>query len=473
MGSAIADQIDRDFRNYRQERNERQAEKILDKLLRLRGTADRLVCRVVARKFGVAPTVFTREIEFVEKKAASTYWNSSQFMADSVRVDALAEAANTFRQERRGERKDRDGNPAKPIQHGAAYLVSIAFKSCGKTLKYEDPAEAQLREWFDGCLYPPKKIDPQKAELFPFYIDNTSQHIGLKNGVKHKRPLLGWRVRLLLEAPRNVLIHVPFDRVMITKPAQLKERLVERLQRDMRAQAVATLHVANEYLLDFFDGSLGVEERQDVEAHLATCPRCTAKLQEFSEMRETLARPVDKYNHPIDLQAAQEAARLQAGAVWKRPAYAWSFACSFVVIVILAGMFLIHRQGLHQSIDTPLATSLGLQGPPEALIAQASSELAMSPFGGARGSFASPDVQLLSPVNTYVLDQHPFLSWRLTGAGATVESIKVFKDGDLWDGTAAPHGARWRVGKALETNHRYAWMVSLRFKRTPTPHRIA
>src|SRR5437016_4869153 len=56
------------------------------------------------------------------------------------------------------------------------------------------------------------------------------------------------------------------------------------------------------------DGELDAGHTREIEAHLATCPRCSAQLRDWREMGRALAAPALRYRAPASLRARIEGA---------------------------------------------------------------------------------------------------------------------------------------------------------------------
>src|SRR6266700_552142 len=54
------------------------------------------------------------------------------------------------------------------------------------------------------------------------------------------------------------------------------------------------------------DGELDAGHTREIEAHLATCPRCSAQLRDWREMGQALAAPALRYRAPASLRARIE-----------------------------------------------------------------------------------------------------------------------------------------------------------------------
>ena len=118
-------------------------------------------------------------------------------------------------------------------------------------------------------------------------------------------------------------------------------------------------HVEPE-LLAYLDGELGERERTRVEAHLATCSRCTAELERLRALRQELGRTLDAAISPVRLPADADARireRLRARteprpwrALWRRR--------GLVAQALLAVLVLFFAVNASQVLRLPVDTEL-------------------------------------------------------------------------------------------------------------------
>src|SRR3989337_3296243 len=77
-----------------------------------------------------------------------------------------------------------------------------------------------------------------------------------------------------------------------------------------------------ELLIDFMDNEIEPSEREVVKKHLAACPRCSRRLEEYQEIRrifneETIPQPSPQVLATISKRARQEVAK-EKTPFWKR-----------------------------------------------------------------------------------------------------------------------------------------------------------
>jgi anti-sigma factor RsiW len=69
-----------------------------------------------------------------------------------------------------------------------------------------------------------------------------------------------------------------------------------------------TCEESRELLHALIDGELDAGHAREVEAHVASCPRCAAALRDYRVMRQGLAAPAVRYSAPAALRARIEGA---------------------------------------------------------------------------------------------------------------------------------------------------------------------
>jgi anti-sigma factor RsiW len=69
-----------------------------------------------------------------------------------------------------------------------------------------------------------------------------------------------------------------------------------------------TCEETRELVHALIDGELDAGHAREVEAHVATCPRCAAQLRDYRVMRQALAAPALRYSAPPALRARIEGA---------------------------------------------------------------------------------------------------------------------------------------------------------------------
>ncbi len=102
-------------------------------------------------------------------------------------------------------------------------------------------------------------------------------------------------------------------------------------------------------LVKAVDRVLTPEERKELDAHLLTCPACTAELQDFQRIKET----TDAMTARIMLDAAIEPPRPSV------PAKLWIQACFVALLLglLLLGGFAVYS--LYIDAQVPLIVKVG------------------------------------------------------------------------------------------------------------------
>jgi anti-sigma factor RsiW len=122
----------------------------------------------------------------------------------------------------------------------------------------------------------------------------------------------------------------------------------------MKCQDSSLLHA-------FLDGELDAGHVHEVEAHLATCPRCADELRDCREMQEVLSKPEMRYRAPLELRRRIEGAlptpvRTRAP---KRRGLLTGFAMGSMVSAALAASlaFFVVLGGQDQFVDNELVSA--------------------------------------------------------------------------------------------------------------------
>jgi anti-sigma factor RsiW len=178
-----------------------------------------------------------------------------------------------------------------------------------------------------------------------------------------------------------------------------------------------TCEESNVLLHALMDGELDAGHAHEVEAHVASCPRCATQLRDYRGMRQALSAPALRYQAPASLRARIECALppRRAAAAPSRRSLLKGFAMGSVMSGALAASFalLVVRHEEDQRIlgDVVSAHLRSLQGD-HLIDVQSTDQHTVKPWFNGKLDVAPPVVDLTAQGFTLIGGRLDYLDGR-------------------------------------------------------------
>jgi hypothetical protein len=243
-------------------------------------------------------------------------------------------------------------------------------------------------------------------------------------------------------------------RARVASPSELRRRHAEMTA----SLAEAVDHVSEDEVQAFVNGTLPTARRHEIERHLRECRACAAEIDDLRNFAAHHRRVTPRLMYGL---AAAAVLVLAAGGAWllrSKP------AAPIVTLVDVGSTIVLDDRGTLAGLDALTveesaavreALGTGTLSLPRAVRDLTGRRLQL--MGG--GSTAVP-FQVVSPVATAVLDDRPRLRWT-AAAGATHYIVTIQR---VLDGTTIGSGpiasTEWAVDRALARGATYTWQVA-------------